>query len=78
MELAEEKEIFYMKTILFILEGMFVLIDIGVFVYLYKLYKKHSCGDEAQLPTQRVLPYVIAMAVISFLIPTIGLCIRLM
>ncbi len=67
-----------MKNFLLILEVLLTIIDIGVFVYLYKLFKKHSRGDELVIPTKKVLSYVIAMVVISIVVPKIGLCMHLM
>ena len=67
-----------MKTFLIILEIILMIIDVGLFMYFYKLLKKHSCGDKVVVPTKKVLPYVIAMVVISILVPVIGLCMHLM
>ena len=66
-----------MKTFLIVLEVFLMVIDTGLFVYLYKLFKKHAQGDELVVPAKKVLPYVIMMAVISILIPAIGLCMYL-
>ncbi len=78
LKFVEAKEIFCMKNFLLILEVLLTIIDIAVFLYLYKLFKKHSRGDELVIPTKMVLPYVIAMAIISILVPAIGLCMHLM
>ena len=67
-----------MKTFLLVLEVFLIVIDIGLFVYLCRLFKAHSSGDRLVIPTKKVLPYVILMAVISVLVPFIGLCMHLM
>ena len=67
-----------MKIFLIVLQVFLMVIDIGLFVYLYKLFKAHSSGDELVIPTKKVLPYVILMAVIAVLVPFIGLCMHLM
>lgn len=66
-----------MKTFLIICEVLLTVVDMGLFVYLYKLFREHSRGDELVLPTKKVLPYVIVMVVISILVPMIGLCMHL-
>ena len=67
-----------MKTFLIALEVFLMVIDIGLFVYLYKLFKEHSSRDELVIPAKKVLPYAILMAIISILVPFIGLCMHLM
>ena len=66
-----------MRILFVILQIALVIIDIGLFLYIYKLFKKYAHGDELIVPTKKVLPYIVMMAIISILIPAIGLWMHL-
>ncbi len=47
-----------MRILFVILQIALVIIDIGLFLYIYKLFKKYAHGDELIVPTKKVLPYI--------------------
>lgn len=65
-----------MKAFFIVFDILLVIIDLFVFIRLWRIFKTHSQGDELVVPTKKVLPYGIAMAVISILVPVIGICLR--
>lgn len=62
-----------MKMFLIVGEVLLIIIDTVAFVRLLKVFKENRHGDETVVPTEKVMPYVITMVVISILVPLINL-----
>ena len=66
-----------MELILMVLTVLLLIIDVIVFVKLCKIIKEHTHENTLEFPAKKIFPYVLIMAVVSVMVPIIGICLRL-
>lgn len=66
-----------MKSFFIAIDILLVIIELILFICLYRIFKEHSHGDELVVPVKKVLPYGIAMVAISVSVLVVGICLQL-
>lgn len=66
-----------MEICLVILTVLLLIVDVIVFVKLCKIIKEHTHENTLEVSAKKIFPYVLIMAVVSVLVPVIGICLRL-
>lgn len=67
-----------MQKILIGLDILLIVIDLFLYIRFRKILKEHAQDDSFIVPKKMILPYSIAMVVISVCIPVIGILMQIL